>query len=93
MTSPDSVMLNAATPSVEVQMEDNDGPQQQQQQQSNSALTNAAMPSSDPAGARRPFPALEPQFKRKLGGNEMFSSMCHDRGNLNVMCGLTLLTR
>uniref|UniRef100_A0A0K2UGZ6 Uncharacterized protein n=1 Tax=Lepeophtheirus salmonis TaxID=72036 RepID=A0A0K2UGZ6_LEPSM len=30
---------------------------------------------------------------RSLGGNEMFSYMCHKQGNLNRMCGLTLLTR
>ncbi len=33
-------------------------------------------------------------FKRKLGGNEVFSSQCHDaNGNMNVLTGLTLLTR
>ena len=31
--------------------------------------------------------------KRKLGNNELFASCCHDNGNLNVMCGLTLVTR
>ena len=32
-------------------------------------------------------------FRRKLGNNELFCKMCHNAGNLNVMAGLTLLTR
>lgn len=30
---------------------------------------------------------------RRLGGNELFCHFCHNAGNLNVMVGLTLLTR
>jgi hypothetical protein len=36
-------------------------------------------------------PATE--FTRRLGSNEMFCHFCHNAGNLNVMTGLTLLTR
>jgi len=38
--------------------------------------------------------SMSPAFKRKLGTNELFCNLCHDcNANLNVMCGLTLLTR
>lgn len=34
-----------------------------------------------------------PEFIRKLGSNELFCYYCHNAGDLNVMTGLTLLTR
>ena len=37
-------------------------------------------------------PPLEP-LRRKLGSNEAFAFKCHNSGNLNIMCGLTLLTQ
>lgn len=44
--------------------------------------------------SRPPSPPQSPTgFKRKLGNNELFVNLCHSMGNLNVMCGLTLLTR
>jgi hypothetical protein len=33
------------------------------------------------------------EFVRRLGSNELFCHFCHNAGNLNVMTGLTLLTR
>ena len=33
------------------------------------------------------------EFMRRLGSNELFCHFCHNVGNLNVMTGLTLLTR
>ena len=33
------------------------------------------------------------EFTRRLGSNELFCHFCHNAGNLNVMTGLTLLTR
>lgn len=33
------------------------------------------------------------EVTRRLGGNELFCHFCHNVGNLNVMVGLTLLTR
>jgi hypothetical protein len=33
------------------------------------------------------------EFTRRLGSNELFCHFCHNVGNLNVMTGLTLLTR
>ena len=46
-------------------------------------------------GASSPsYDAGPGQHKRRLGSNELFCNMCHSQsGNLNVMCGLTLLTR
>ncbi len=39
-------------------------------------------------------PTTASSFRRKLGGNELFCNLCHSHGGgLNVMCGLTLLTR
>ena len=35
---------------------------------------------------------VEP-LQRKLGSNELFAFNCHNSGNLNIMCGITLLTR
>ena len=38
------------------------------------------------------IPPAEP-LSRKLGSNEVFAFNCHNSGNLNTVCGLTLLTR
>ena len=38
------------------------------------------------------IPPIEP-LKRKLGSNEVFAFNCHNYGNLNIICGLTLLTK
>ena len=32
-------------------------------------------------------------LNRKLGSNETFAYNCNNLGNLNIVCGLTLLTR
>ena len=32
-------------------------------------------------------------LKRKLGSNEVFAFNSHNFGNMNIVCGLTLLTR
>ena len=38
------------------------------------------------------IPPVQP-LKRKLGANEVFAFNCHNYGNLNIICGLTLLTK
>ena len=40
-------------------------------------------------------PAISPieTLSRKLGSNEVSAFNCHNSGNLNIICGLTLLTR
>ena len=40
-----------------------------------------------------PIAPLAELLNRKLGSNEAFAFNCHNQGNLNTVCGLTLLTK
>ena len=40
-----------------------------------------------------PVAPLAELLNRKLGSNEAFAFNCHNQGNLNTVCGLTLLTK
>jgi hypothetical protein len=47
-----------------------------------------------PTATTRTASSMPVTFKRKLGGNELYCNQCHNvNGNLNVLAGLTLLTR
>jgi hypothetical protein len=47
-----------------------------------------------PTATTRTASSMPVTFKRKLGGNELYCNQCHSvNGNLNVLAGLTLLTR
>ena len=48
---------------------------------------------SIPAEVSTPVSLTVEPLQRKLGSNELFAFNCHNYGNLNIMCGITLLTR
>ena len=62
-------------------------PERTEQNYSISSIGSLRTETSSPTA-----PAAEP-LNRKLGSNEAFAYNCHNQGNLNLVCGLTLLTK
>ena len=58
----------------------------------NKSISTSSIGSSRTETSSPIIPPVEP-LKRKLGSNEVFAFNCHNYGNLNTICGLTLLTK